>query len=36
LKVELASVREPNALIDVRIAGVTTAGLRENALPILQ
>jgi threonylcarbamoyladenosine tRNA methylthiotransferase MtaB len=36
LKVELAVPREPNALIDVKIAGVTSAGLRENALPILQ
>ncbi|MCX6630036.1 MAG: radical SAM protein, partial [Candidatus Solibacter sp.] len=36
LKVELAAVREPNALIDVRIAGVTNGGLRENSLPILQ
>ena len=36
LKVELAAGREPNALIDVRIAGVTNAGLRENALPILR
>ena len=36
LKVELAAGREPNALIDVRIAGVTNGGLRENALPILQ
>jgi hypothetical protein len=36
LKVELAASREPNARIDVRIGGVTKAGLRENALPILQ
>jgi threonylcarbamoyladenosine tRNA methylthiotransferase MtaB len=36
LKVELAVGREPNALIDVRIGGVTKAGLRESALPILQ
>ena len=35
LKVELAAAREPNALIDVRICGVTNAGLREvgQALP---
>ena len=36
LKVELAAGREANALIDVKIAGVTDAGLREGALPILQ
>ena len=36
LKVELAAPRQPNALIDVRIAGVTAAGLREGALPILR
>jgi threonylcarbamoyladenosine tRNA methylthiotransferase MtaB len=36
LKVELAAPREPNALIDARIGGVTKAGLRENALAILQ
>jgi threonylcarbamoyladenosine tRNA methylthiotransferase MtaB len=36
LKVELAGAREANALIDVRIAGVTDAGLREGSLPILQ
>jgi threonylcarbamoyladenosine tRNA methylthiotransferase MtaB len=35
LKVELASVRQPNTLVAVRIAGVTKAGLRENALPVL-
>jgi threonylcarbamoyladenosine tRNA methylthiotransferase MtaB len=35
LKVELAAAREPNTLIDARIAGVTRAGLRENALPVL-
>src|ERR1022692_1519571 len=35
LKVELAAAREPNALIDVPIGGVTKAGLRElgQALP---
>jgi threonylcarbamoyladenosine tRNA methylthiotransferase MtaB len=32
LKVELASPREPGAMIDVRIAGVTPAGLREDSL----
>jgi hypothetical protein len=36
LKVELAAGREANALIDVKIAGVTHAGLRESALAILQ
>ena len=36
LKVELAAAREPNARIDVQIGGVTKAGLRENALAILQ
>ena len=36
LKVGLAAPRQPNALIDVRIAGVTAAGLREGALPILR
>jgi threonylcarbamoyladenosine tRNA methylthiotransferase MtaB len=36
LKVELAVPREGNALIDVKIAGVTGAGLREGSLPILQ
>jgi threonylcarbamoyladenosine tRNA methylthiotransferase MtaB len=36
LKVELAVGREPNAMIDVPIAGVTKAGLRESVLPILQ
>jgi threonylcarbamoyladenosine tRNA methylthiotransferase MtaB len=36
LKVELAAPRQPNALIDVRIAGVTAAGLREGSLPILR
>ena len=36
LKVELAAGREANALIDVKIGGVTDAGLREGALPILQ
>ena len=35
LKVELAAGREANALIDVKIAGVTNGGLREGALPIL-
>jgi threonylcarbamoyladenosine tRNA methylthiotransferase MtaB len=35
LKVELAAPREANALIDVKIAGVTVAGLRESALTIL-
>jgi threonylcarbamoyladenosine tRNA methylthiotransferase MtaB len=36
LKVELAAAREPNALIDVRIAGVSDGGLRESALPVLR
>jgi hypothetical protein len=36
LKVELAAPRAANALIGVKIAGVTGAGLREGALPILQ
>ena len=38
LKVELSSPREANMLIDVRIDGVTDAGLRERAalLPVLQ
>jgi hypothetical protein len=35
LKVELATAREPNALIDVRIAGVTKGGLREGLLPMV-
>ena len=40
LKVELAAPREPNALIDVRIAGITKDGLHEAAargtlLPVL-
>jgi hypothetical protein len=35
LKVELAAGREANALIDVKIAGVTAGGLREGPLPIL-
>ena len=35
LKVELCSAREPGAMVDVRIAGVTAAGLREGALPVL-
>jgi threonylcarbamoyladenosine tRNA methylthiotransferase MtaB len=36
LKVELAQPREPNRLIDVNIAGVSEAGLREEALlPVL-
>jgi hypothetical protein len=29
LKVELASEREPNLLVDLRIGGVTENGLRE-------
>jgi hypothetical protein len=36
LKVELAGAREANALIGVKIAGVTSGGLREGALAILQ
>ena len=32
LKVELASVREPNQMVDLEIASVTEAGLRERAL----
>jgi threonylcarbamoyladenosine tRNA methylthiotransferase MtaB len=32
LKVELASPREPGALVDLHIGGVTAAGLREHAL----
>jgi threonylcarbamoyladenosine tRNA methylthiotransferase MtaB len=35
LKVELATPREPGAMVDVRIAGVNPAGLREGALPIV-
>ncbi len=35
LKVELATRREPGALVDLRIAGVTPAGLREGPIPIL-
>jgi threonylcarbamoyladenosine tRNA methylthiotransferase MtaB len=36
LKVELATPREANQLVDVRIGSVTTAGLREhNALAVL-
>jgi threonylcarbamoyladenosine tRNA methylthiotransferase MtaB len=30
LKVEMASAREPNRLVDLRIGGVTDAGLREG------
>jgi threonylcarbamoyladenosine tRNA methylthiotransferase MtaB len=36
LKVELAAGREPNSLIEVKIAGLTNGGLREGALAILQ
>ena len=36
LKVELASGREANSMIDAKIAGVTDGGLREGLLPILQ
>ena len=32
LKVELASPREPNLLLELRIGGLTAAGLREAAL----
>ena len=35
LKVELGAAREPGSLIDVRIAGVTAAGLREGAWAIV-
>jgi threonylcarbamoyladenosine tRNA methylthiotransferase MtaB len=35
LKVELDSAREPGALVDVHIAGVTAAGLREGAWAVL-
>jgi threonylcarbamoyladenosine tRNA methylthiotransferase MtaB len=35
LKVELASARESGAMVDVRIAGVTAAGLREGLLPVV-
>jgi threonylcarbamoyladenosine tRNA methylthiotransferase MtaB len=35
LKVELAAPRSPGSLVDLRIAGVTPAGLREGALPVL-
>jgi hypothetical protein len=36
LKVELAASREPNVLVDLKIAGVTGIGLREGSLAILQ
>jgi threonylcarbamoyladenosine tRNA methylthiotransferase MtaB len=36
LKVELAAPREPNVMVDLKIAGVTSSGLREGALAILQ
>jgi threonylcarbamoyladenosine tRNA methylthiotransferase MtaB len=35
LKVELNATREPGAMVDVHIAGVTAAGLREGAWPIV-
>jgi tRNA A37 methylthiotransferase MiaB len=33
LKVELAHYSEPNTIVDVRIGGVTPAGLRELTSP---
>jgi threonylcarbamoyladenosine tRNA methylthiotransferase MtaB len=35
LKVELATPREAGAMVDLRIAGLTAAGLREGVLPVL-
>ncbi len=34
LKVELASLREPNQLCDIEIGGITAAGLRERLKPL--
>jgi len=37
LKVELASYREPNRVVDLRIDAVTEGGLREEAsFPVLR
>jgi hypothetical protein len=37
LKVELSNPREPNRIVQLKIAGVTEGGLREEAnLPVLR
>jgi threonylcarbamoyladenosine tRNA methylthiotransferase MtaB len=37
LKVQLATDREPNQLVDLEVDGLSSAGLRERALlPVLQ
>jgi hypothetical protein len=37
LKIEMAQIREPNRLLDLRLAGLSDVGMREECLlPILK